>query len=273
MPTGTKIKLPAKAPAKCGQEIVPPFDYGSIDPAVAAEAQETADRIRAGFCDMRLSIIEIGNDLLKIKNMLAHGEFGAWLDAEFGMSDRTARRYMLAAETLGSISDNLAELPKHVINALAAPSTPDVVKDVVIAEVEAGNTPKVADVKSMIAEAKAIEAAAPDMPPAKKAAAVKTALATKKETVQEQAAKIVEKVEAKVAAKLKDQIKAEIAEEATLSPVEQIAHDKAAKQAVALLFQHLPGKTLAAFIKHYGTAGWTELAERLAQMLGSKEAA
>ena len=135
-------------------EFVSAFDYGSIDPTAAADAKAAASRIRSRITGIKTSIIDIGKDLLSVKETLAHGEFGAWLDAEFGMSDRTARRYMLAAETLGSISDTVSDLPVKVLHALAAPSTPPEVKEAVLAEIEAGETPTPASVAAKVKAAK-----------------------------------------------------------------------------------------------------------------------
>jgi hypothetical protein len=37
-------------------------------------------------------MIQAGADLIRAKELLGHGRFGAWLDAEFGMSHRTAQQ-------------------------------------------------------------------------------------------------------------------------------------------------------------------------------------
>lgn len=229
MPINGTIKIPAKAKAVEPQLSV----YDTMDADAASEVRDAAARIRQQITGIKTSIIEIGKDLLmvkaKLKDEQGHGKFGAWLEAEFGMSDRTARRYMLAAETLGGISDNLADLPKHIINALAAPSTPDVVKEVVTAEVKAGNTPSVADVQTMVAEAKTIEAATPDMPSAKKAAAVTAAVTAKKDTVQEPVKPAPKK----------------------LTAVQKLAaQDEAREKAAALLVKHLPKKHFDVFLAH-----------------------
>lgn len=42
--------------------------------------------------------IEAGKLLLEVKASLAHGQFGAWLDANVAVSPRQAQRYMAAAE-------------------------------------------------------------------------------------------------------------------------------------------------------------------------------
>lgn len=142
MPITVKIKEPAaeqlSTPVPHPEALSSCFDYGSLDLTLASEAKEAAFRIKAQIAGVKVSIIAIGKDLMEIKKRLKHGSFGLWLDAEFGMSHRTARRYMLAAETLGAISDAVSDLPVKVLHALAAPSTPEEIKVEVFADVHAG---------------------------------------------------------------------------------------------------------------------------------------
>ncbi len=63
---------------------------------------------------------------------MAHGHFLTWVDAEFGMSDQTARRFVHAAEAFGDKVNTVLNLPPTVLYALAAPSTPDEVRDNVV---------------------------------------------------------------------------------------------------------------------------------------------
>lgn len=58
-----------------------------------------------------------------MKEKLGHGQFGAWLLAEFEMSDETARKFMLAAKRIGPKFQLSWDLAPSVLYALAAPST------------------------------------------------------------------------------------------------------------------------------------------------------
>lgn len=78
-------------------------------------------------------IVEIGRDLIAVKEAIGHGNFLPWIEAEFGMTDRTARNFMSVAETFGSKSEIVSDFTPTILYALAAPSTPD---DVVQAAVE-----------------------------------------------------------------------------------------------------------------------------------------
>ncbi|WP_313193708.1 DUF3102 domain-containing protein [Shinella zoogloeoides] len=97
--------------------------------------------------------IDTGKDLLQAKAMLKHGEFGPWLKANFGWTAKTAQNYMNAA-SLAEKHPAVANLKPAAVAALAAPSTPDVVKSEVIADLEKGNVPTPKEIKAKIAAVK-----------------------------------------------------------------------------------------------------------------------
>jgi hypothetical protein len=78
------------------------YDYGDLDPGIIADAKAAAIRIRRLTVEMAQATvpfeIRIGRELLAVKARLGHGHFGPWLAAEFGWSDRQARRFMRAAQ-------------------------------------------------------------------------------------------------------------------------------------------------------------------------------
>ncbi|MBN9470660.1 MAG: DUF3102 domain-containing protein [Bosea sp.] len=78
-------------------------------------------------------IVEIGRDLIAVKERIGHGNFGRWLESEFDMSDETARKFMRVAERIGAKIRPGWNLPPTVLYELAAPST----SDEVVARVEA----------------------------------------------------------------------------------------------------------------------------------------
>ncbi len=65
-------------------------------------------------------IIEIGRDLIAAKKSLRHGRFLAWIDAEFEMTDRSARSFMRIADLYGAKSEMISDLPPTVLYALDA---------------------------------------------------------------------------------------------------------------------------------------------------------
>jgi hypothetical protein len=124
--------------------------YQLLSPETVNEAKEAAVRIRSHLVK---NFISIGQELQKVKALLEHGQFGKWLKAEFNMSERSAQRYMSAAVCGTRLAGK--KLPRASILALAAPTTPAMVRRQIIASVEAGNTPPEAkEIRALITEAK-----------------------------------------------------------------------------------------------------------------------
>ncbi|MCJ2016944.1 DUF3102 domain-containing protein [Methylobacterium sp. E-065] len=73
----------------------------------------------------------------KHRHRLAHGNFLPWIEAEFSMADRTALRFMQAAEAFAGKSATVADLPATVLYALASPSTPEPIREEFMREAEA----------------------------------------------------------------------------------------------------------------------------------------
>ena len=136
-----------------GELVVVGFDYTPLDAQVAERLQSAAERIRGKLKRTLEDIIEIGNDLLAVKESLAHGQFGKWLRAEFGWGDRMARNFMSVAERFGKTA-TIADLKIAPTAAylLAGPSVPDEARQRAIERAEGGEeiTPRVA--KKILAE-------------------------------------------------------------------------------------------------------------------------
>jgi len=130
------------------------FDYAALDKDTAAFVQGQTALIKRLYQGTVRNIVHIGEALLDVREKLVFGEFGAWLEAEFGMSERSARNYMNAARAVQN--GNVAELnlPMSALYLLGAPSVPDEVRDDVIARAESGEKLTVAAVKEAIADAK-----------------------------------------------------------------------------------------------------------------------
>lgn len=114
------------------------------------------DRVKAatGRIQLRMKrtaedIVEIGLDLIEIKDCLPHGGFLPWIEAEFGMSDRTARRFVDVAKVYGTRLDPVSNLSPKVLYELSAPSTPEPVRQVIEAKAEQGETVSVKEVQDL----------------------------------------------------------------------------------------------------------------------------
>lgn len=60
---------------------------------------------------------------------LGHGNFLPWIDAEFGMSEDVAQRYMRIHTEFGANTAHVRHLSFRAFAALAAPSTPPEVRE------------------------------------------------------------------------------------------------------------------------------------------------
>ncbi len=98
---------------------------GKLSPQEQAELSALAERVRGRLQRTASDIIAIGADLIQAKALLGHGSFGAWLDAEFSLSRRSAEQFMAAARRFGAKSEAVSHLPAGAVLELSAPSVPD----------------------------------------------------------------------------------------------------------------------------------------------------
>ena len=128
------------------------FDYRALPSERALEVRTVAERIHVRT---NIAIIENGRDLLVVRRMPEmEGRFVAWLNAEFRLSERTAYNMMQAAENLGDRFAKFANIGPSALYALAAPSTPDDVRDDVAARAAAGEKITTAEVERLKREAR-----------------------------------------------------------------------------------------------------------------------
>jgi len=125
-----------------GVEVVPTlpsglaeFSYGDLTHEAASIARDAAAGIRSahkGFLG------EVGRHLLRAKDVMEHGTFTRWAQAELGMTDRTARNYMQATRFLEGKPETIAVLPPTILYALSAPTAATEVVQSVVTAAEAG---------------------------------------------------------------------------------------------------------------------------------------
>ncbi len=128
------------------------FDYDDLGSDIRQAVEQQTDDIRVLVKQTAQNILTIGGKLLRVKEALDHGQFGTWLSAEFGWTDRTARNFMRVAERFKSeIISDLTNIGSTVLYLLAAPSTPDEVVKETFERVRADEKPTVAEVKEKIA--------------------------------------------------------------------------------------------------------------------------
>lgn len=117
-----------------------PFDYAALPLQVREMVQEHTGEIRTLARRAAQDIVEIGERLMEVKAALGHGEFGNWLEAEFGWAERSARRFMEVAVAFKTA--NLADLniAPSALYALASGSTPVTIREELVERAQAGET-------------------------------------------------------------------------------------------------------------------------------------
>jgi hypothetical protein len=129
------------------------FDYSAVEPAAVPSLRASAKTIRARITKTTADIIATGRELALAKAHLDHGQFCTWVEAEIGISARTAQRYMAATE-LADKNDTVSLLPPTMVHRLAAKSAPEEVVDEVIARARSGEIISDRAVVDMIGEVK-----------------------------------------------------------------------------------------------------------------------
>ena len=136
--------------------VVDNFDYSTLQEDVAERVRFSTERIRERVKRTLEDIIGIGLDLLNVKASLDHGQFGPWLQAEFGWSMRSAENFIsvgVAFHPKSAIIANLTILPTAAY-LLAAPSVPEKARREAIDRAEAGEKITTVVAKEIVAEAK-----------------------------------------------------------------------------------------------------------------------
>jgi hypothetical protein len=141
------------------------FNYGRLEAKAAERARTAADNIRQMMRKSLDDLIDIGSELLAVKEALGHGRFQAWLDAEFGWKERMARNFMAVAARFAK-SAIIADLAIEPTAAylLAAPSTPDSACQAAITRARAGERITTGVAKEIVRQSKTTSKRAQKVP-------------------------------------------------------------------------------------------------------------
>lgn len=126
------------------------FDYHDVSAEKRDALQKLTRDIRGAVGRHFEVIVEIGEGLLKAKELLGHGNFLPWLAAEFRWSARTATNYMSLADYFRGKSANFADLNLTTARELMA--APADVQDEISARAETGEIIRKDEVKAKLAE-------------------------------------------------------------------------------------------------------------------------
>jgi hypothetical protein len=119
--------------------------------------RDAAARIRERMSRTKQSIIEIGRELIAVKDRVGHGKFLPWIEREFGVTNKTAERFMSVAARFGDKFDIVSNLTLTVLYELAAPNTAEEVRTEVTERAAAGKKVTVDDVRTLKGRALVVE--------------------------------------------------------------------------------------------------------------------
>jgi Protein of unknown function (DUF3102) len=125
------------------------FDYGEVPEANRDELHQLTAGIKNATRRHLAVLVEIGERLLRAKEIAGHGNFLPWLAAEFSWSERTARMYMRVAEFFQGKTATFADLDLTTATALI--KAPVEVRDEIMARADAGEVINKAEVKATLA--------------------------------------------------------------------------------------------------------------------------
>jgi hypothetical protein len=128
------------------------YDYSGLPVNVAKQVRSAADRIKKRLRRIASDIVQTGLDLIAVKEQLAHGEWGTWLESEFEWTQWHAIKLMRVAEKFGNFP-NLDSLPirSSALYLLAQPSVSDEAREEALEKAENGEPITVAAAKEIIA--------------------------------------------------------------------------------------------------------------------------
>lgn len=125
-----------------------------VDAAPEEEMRQAARQIRARTANC---LVDNGRDLLTWRDRLPTGQFHRWIVKECGLTVRTAQLAMMVAEytALHDGRKNFSRLSPSIQYLLAAPSTPEDVREQVLASFSDGRRFKVNEVKASFGQRRA----------------------------------------------------------------------------------------------------------------------
>ncbi|MFK0730095.1 MAG: DUF3102 domain-containing protein [Gloeotrichia echinulata HAB0833] len=99
------------------------FAYTNLNPEILTVVQQHTNQIKGLMRRTAQDIIQIGQELIEVKQYLGHGNFTNWLKFEFNWSISTATKLMHVAEQLKSVNFTDLNISASALYMIAAPST------------------------------------------------------------------------------------------------------------------------------------------------------
>ena len=118
------------------------FDYSALPAELAKQQQKRAARIISIERRTVELMSEIGRELTEAQADFEHGTFLRWIEEATHLSRSSAYRFMDVFKVFGAILPKVRNLPPTIVQALAAPSTPEPMRDAVLKRLEKGEALK-----------------------------------------------------------------------------------------------------------------------------------
>jgi len=147
-------------------QITQVFDYAALSDENRIVIRQKTGEIRERVDTIQRCSIEVGQRLIEVKQRLGHGQFGAWLAAEFQWSQDTAGNLMNVArlaEQNPKISDFADQFARSALYLLASPSTPNEARAAALQRAADGEKITRANVLELIDEQQAVALTAEEL--------------------------------------------------------------------------------------------------------------
>ena len=141
-------------PARVHKLAATQFDYNTVPASIRSDLQAQAKLIKDMIAKTTAGLIEVGRNLIAVKQQLDHGQFMDWVEIEVGIVKRTAQSYMAIARLADAKGATVALLPPTTAHRLAAISAPVEVVDHVLDRAVNGEIVPDGQVKDMFKNAR-----------------------------------------------------------------------------------------------------------------------
>lgn len=131
------------------------FDYESLNPENRRVIKERTQELKERLQRTAQDIWEIGLKLCEVRARLEHGQFEAWIEAEFGWSRRTAYNFIKVYETFPENAKFAQiDIDPSALYLLASPSTPQAIRDEFIQKASTGTKVTHKDIREAVSKQK-----------------------------------------------------------------------------------------------------------------------
>jgi hypothetical protein len=138
-----------------------PDPYEGVHPSLSGKLVALGRQGRLLVKKTNDDLIALGKIIREGKNACDHGLFQKWVRTEFGITPKTAQKYMQVADRLSGKSELNSLLDQNSLYSLSAPSTPDAVVEEIEQRIIDGEKVTLAEIKKAI---KAATEESPDIP-------------------------------------------------------------------------------------------------------------